>query len=91
MKGCVHGYLGGLFSIHNKESIVAESQKCRENYDGIIIDAVGYTHYSVAIRDALEGGNIPTVKVHLSNIFAREEFRRITITGRNVVGIIAGL
>ncbi len=61
MKGCDHGYLGGLVSIHNKGSPVDESQKCMENYDGIIINAAGYTHYSMAIGDALEG-NIPAGK-----------------------------
>lgn len=58
---------------------------------GIIINPAAYTHYSIAIRDALAAVGLPAVEVHLSNIFAREDFRRITMTGGAVAGVIAGL
>jgi len=59
-------------------------------YDGLIANFGGYTHSSVAIRDALDLLDIPVVEVHLSNIHAREEFRRQSLTGAVSSGIITG-
>lgn len=59
--------------------------------DGLIANFGGYSHSSVAIRDALELISIPIVEVHLSNIHAREEFREQTLTGAVSDGIITGL
>lgn len=58
--------------------------------DGVIVNFGGYSHTSVAIRDALDLIDIPIVEVHLSNIHAREEFREQTITGSVADGIITG-
>lgn len=58
--------------------------------DGVIVNFGGYSHTSVAIRDALELIDIPIVEVHLSNIHAREEFREQTVTGSVADGIITG-
>lgn len=58
--------------------------------DGVLVNFGGYSHTSVAIRDALELVNIPIVEVHLSNIHAREEFREQTLTGAVADGIITG-
>lgn len=80
-----------FFQSNCEGEIIDEIQKCFGNYDGIIINPGGYTHYSVAIRDALEAVQIPTIEVHLSNIFAREDFRKKTLTGQSARGIIAGL
>ncbi|AYO30714.1 MAG: 3-dehydroquinate dehydratase [Thermoanaerobacteraceae bacterium] len=80
-----------FFQSNSEGAIIDEIQKCLGNYDGIIINPGGYTHYSVAIRDALEAVRIPAVEVHLSNIFSREDFRRKTLTGQSAIGIIAGL
>ena len=60
------------------------------NYDLLIINPAAYTHTSVAIRDALLGINRPTIEVHLSNIYKREEFRKKSLISDVVLGIIAG-
>ncbi len=59
-------------------------------YDGIIINAGGYTHTSVAIADAIAGIKTPVVEVHISNIYAREEFRHVSLTGKNCKGVLTG-
>lgn len=60
------------------------------SFEGLIANFGGYTHTSVAIRDALEILEIPIVEVHLSNIHAREEFRETSLTGAMAKGIITG-
>lgn len=60
------------------------------NADAIVLNLGGYSHTSVAIRDALEPIDIPKVEVHISNIHAREEFRQHSITGKVVNGVITG-
>ncbi len=59
-------------------------------YDLLIINPAAYTHTSVAIRDALLGVNKPTIEVHLSNIYKREDFRKKSLINDVVLGIIAG-
>lgn len=62
-----------------------------EKYDGIVLNAGAYTHTSVAIHDAIKAVSIPTVEVHISNIHAREEFRKVCMTSSACVGQITGL
>jgi len=62
-----------------------------EKYDGIVLNAGGYTHTSVAIHDTIKAVSIPTVEVHISNIHAREEFRKVCMTSPACVGQITGL
>lgn len=60
------------------------------SYDGIILNAGGYTHTSVAIADAIAGIKTPVIEVHISNIYAREEFRHTSLTGKNCKGVLTG-
>ena len=65
-----------IFQSNHEGKIVDVIQKARGLFDGVIINAGGYTHTSVVIADALKAVDIPTVEVHLSDIYAREEFRK---------------
>ncbi|WP_343702448.1 type II 3-dehydroquinate dehydratase [Chitinophaga sp.] len=61
------------------------------SHDGILLNAGAYTHTSVAIRDAIAGIKTPVVEIHISNIYAREEFRHTSLTAAKAVGVICGL
>ncbi|NDA22378.1 MAG: type II 3-dehydroquinate dehydratase [Proteobacteria bacterium] len=71
--------------------IVNMIQQSKEEFDGIIINAGGYSHTSVAIRDALDIFKKPIIELHISNIYKREEFRHKSIISGVVTGIICGL
>ena len=71
--------------------IVSFIQDARNKYDGIIINAAGFTHTSVAIRDALELFKKPSIELHISNIYKREEFRQKSLISAVVKGGIFGL
>ena len=60
-------------------------------FDAILLNAGGYTHTSVAISDAIAGVTTPTLEVHISNIYKREEFRHKSIISKSCVGMISGL
>ena len=71
--------------------IVTIIQKAKEKYDGLIINAAGFTHTSVSIRDALVIFKKPSIELHISNIYKREEFRHKSMISDVVTGIICGL
>ena len=71
--------------------IVTFIQKAKEKFDGLIINAAGFTHTSVAIRDALTIFKKPSIELHISNIYKREEFRHKSMISDVVTGVICGL
>ncbi|MFN4083898.1 MAG: type II 3-dehydroquinate dehydratase [Bacteroidia bacterium] len=70
--------------------IINYIQNSEKGYEGIILNAGGYSHTSVAIGDAVAAINTPVVEVHISNILAREEFRHISFISRYAKGVITG-
>lgn len=78
------------FQSNNEGEIVEKIQSAINYFDGIIINPAAYTHTSVAIRDAILGVNIPSVEVHLSNIYSREEFRHFSYIAPACIGQISG-
>jgi 3-dehydroquinate dehydratase-2 len=70
--------------------LVEEIQKAKGKYQYLILNAAAYTHTSVAIRDAIEAVEIPTIEIHLSNIHAREEFRHNSLIAPVAIGQICG-
>jgi len=71
--------------------IVTLIQEARKKYDGLIINAAGFTHTSVSIRDALDIFKKPIIELHISNIYKREEFRQKSMISAVVTGVICGL
>ena len=70
--------------------LVNKLQEVGFSYSGIVFNAGGYTHTSVAIADAVASLDSPTIEVHISNVYAREEFRRQSLIAANCKGVIAG-
>ena len=80
-----------FFQSNIEGEIVTKIQNARKSFDGMIINAAGFTHTSVAIRDALDIFKKPKIEVHISNIYKREEFRQKSLISDVVNGGIFGL
>ena len=78
------------FQSNIEGELVNQIQKSRNNQDGLIINAGGYTHTSVAIHDALKMLKIPIIELHISNIYNREEFRHKSLISKVAKGVICG-
>ncbi len=76
---------------NSEGELVTFIQDALDTFDGIVINPAAYTHYSIAILDALKAVNLPTIEVHISNIHMREEFRQHAVTVAGCLGQICGL
>ena len=79
------------FQSNIEGELIDEIQKAGFLFDGIILNPGGYTHTSVALGDAIAAIKTPLVEVHISNIFGREDFRKISHVSAKAVGVISGL
>ena len=78
------------FQSNHEGELIDKIQSTKNLYDGIIINAGGYTHTSVALRDAIASVNTPTVEVHMTNIHAREEFRHTSLLSAVCIAHVIG-
>jgi len=85
-KNCVLSY----FQSNVEGEIINKLHECGFSYDGIIINAGAYTHTSIAIADAVAAIKSPVIEVHISNIFAREDYRHVSYLGKHCVGSVSG-
>lgn len=79
-----------VWQSNHEGEIVDKIQSAKGVYDGILINAGGYTHTSVVIRDAISAVNIDTIEIHMTNIHSREEFRHTSLLSGVCKGIVAG-
>ena len=79
------------FQSNVEGELINEIQRVGFSFDGIILNPGGYTHTSVAIGDAVAAIKTPLVEVHISNIFGREDFRKLSHVSGKAIGVISGL
>lgn len=84
------GHEISFFQSNSEGSIIDSIHAARLEYDGIVLNAGAYTHYSYAIHDAIAAIKIPVIEVHLSNISSRDEFRKKSVIAPVCAGSIAG-
>ena len=79
-----------FFQSNNEGEIIDKIHQVNDKFDGLIINPAAFTHSSIAILDSLRAINKPKIEIHLSNIYAREEYRKKSITSEGVDGLICG-
>jgi 3-dehydroquinate dehydratase-2 len=79
-----------FYQSNTEGDLVTFIQQCRARTDGILLNAGAYTHYSVALRDAISAAQVPTVEAHISNIYKREPFRHISVIAPVCIGQVCG-
>ena len=79
-----------IFQSNHEGAIIDKLHSARMNFNGVILNAGAYTHYSYAIRDAISSISIPVVEVHISNVLARDEFRKNSVIAPVCKGSISG-
>ena len=84
------GFIVETYQSNSEGDLLTKIQEAKGIFDALVINPAAYTHTSIAIRDALAAVDIPTVEVHLSNIYKREEFRQKSLTASIAIGVISG-
>ena len=84
------GFIVETYQSNSEGDLVSTIQGAKQTFDALVINPAAYTHTSIAIRDALAAVALPTVEVHLSNIYCREEFRQKSVTAPTAAGVICG-
>ncbi len=79
-----------FFQSNNEGEIIDKIHEVNDKFDGLIINPAAFTHSSIAILDSLRAITKPKIEIHLSNIYAREEYRKKSITSEGVNGLICG-
>ena len=79
-----------FFQSNIEGELVTFIQGCRDRVKGIILNAGAFTHYSIALRDAVSAAQVPVVEVHMSNIYRRESFRHLSVIAPVCIGQISG-
>jgi 3-dehydroquinate dehydratase II len=79
-----------FFQSNHEGELIDKIHSAEKDFDGIIINPAAYTHTSIALLDALKSTSKPKIEIHISNIYAREDYRRKSITSESVNGVICG-
>ncbi|MBQ9624888.1 MAG: type II 3-dehydroquinate dehydratase [Clostridia bacterium] len=85
-----HNAEAEFFQSNIEGEIINAIHKAASGYDGVVLNAGAYTHYSIAIADAIKSIDTPVVEVHITNVQAREDYRKSSVIGESCKGVVAG-